>query len=155
MTAILVVEDEPDVAEALRSLLTTVPGWVVEVAGSVAAAREALRLRSWQILLSDERLPDGSGTDLLAEASVDYPATRRVLFTGYSNLEVAIGAVNRGHADYYVEKPWDPEALMALLGRLALGPPLARSQPSALGRIPPTPPSASWMRMAAVLGRLP
>jgi response regulator RpfG family c-di-GMP phosphodiesterase len=121
--AILVLEDEPAVREALvRDLEPLADVIRVEEAEDVTDAREVLdELRAdgdaLALVLADHRLPGETGVDLLVQLHDD-PATaptRKVLVTGQADLEDTVRAVNDASLDRYVAKPWDPDALLAVV----------------------------------------
>lgn len=60
------------------------------------------------LMLVDQRMPQMSGVELLAEAKGLYPEAKRVLLTAYADTEAAIKAINEVQLDYYLIKPWDP-----------------------------------------------
>lgn len=60
------------------------------------------------LMLVDQRMPNMSGTELLAESQVYYPESRKVLLTAYADTEAAITSINQLGLDYYLVKPWDP-----------------------------------------------
>ena len=60
------------------------------------------------LILSDQRMPEMLGVDLLEQAKEIFPAARRVLLTAYSDTEAAIKAINDVQLDYYLMKPWNP-----------------------------------------------
>lgn len=72
------------------------------------------------LFLVDQRMPEMSGTDFLAEAQVLYPDARKVLLTAYADTEAAIQSINSIGLDHYLMKPWDPpeENLYPLLDDL-------------------------------------
>jgi signal transduction histidine kinase len=78
-------------------------------------ALEVMHRREIAVLLADQRMPAMSGTELLEHARQAFPQTMRILVTAYSDLSAAIGAVNRGQIHHYISKPWDPEAVRAVL----------------------------------------
>lgn len=106
---VLVVEDEPEIAASLRSLLER-EGYTVEVAGSVAAARAALA-RPFDVMLLDWRLPDGEGIDLLKELrkTSDLPV---LMVTARVDVIDRVLGLEIG-ADDYVTKPVEPRELLA------------------------------------------
>ncbi len=112
---ILVVDDDAEVLRAVERDLRRKYGSRYRVI-PCASGREALAmadrvsLRGEQVALvvSDQRMPGMSGTDLLAEMSVRVAGVRRVLLTAYADTEAAIDAINRARVDYYILKPWDP-----------------------------------------------
>lgn len=67
------------------------------------------------VLITDQRMPAGSGVSLLREVRTDYPHIVRLLTTAYSDIDEAIAAINQGEIWRYVTKPWDIAALRATL----------------------------------------
>ncbi len=99
MTArVLVVDDHPLIVDGLRAALATDPALdVVGAAGSLASARAAIEALRPDVVLLDLRLPDGSGTELLAESQRDRDAPAFIvlstfLTTQYTNAAIALGA---------------------------------------------------------------
>jgi DNA-binding NtrC family response regulator len=111
MARILVVEDEVVIRSEMRRLLTK-HGHVVVEAGSV---REALELDpgSFDLVITDLRLPGGPGTDLLPHAE----GVPVLVMTSYASVRSAVDAMKAGAADY-VSKPFDPDELLLLVDRL-------------------------------------
>ena len=105
MAHILVVDDERSICELLEITFRK-EGHRVEVAKSGDTARRALQSNIFDIIISDIRMPDGSGVELLAYAKEISPATVFLLITGVPTVETAIAAVNAG-ADRYVIKDHD------------------------------------------------
>jgi thioredoxin reductase (NADPH) len=60
------------------------------------------------LFLVDQRMPQMSGTEFLAQAMVFYPQARKVLLTAYADTQAAIESINTIGLDYYLMKPWDP-----------------------------------------------
>lgn len=110
---ILLVDDSVVVQLTVSALLED-HGHDVVVAGSLSEAR-ALGDRAFDAALVDLHLPDGSGTQFLAELRVQRPQTVRVLLTGDAEAAVAEGAATA--ADLVLEKGGDPSAIGALLDR--------------------------------------
>lgn len=137
---ILIVEDEPDVARSLAELLLAVQDCHVEVAGDAVTGRRRAEAEAWDVVLADERLPGGSGTDLLAAVAQRRPATRRILMTAYPDPAVPARAINEAHVHGYLQKPWDPEALIPQLRTLLREVPRIGEAPGAVNRIPPMRP---------------
>ena len=65
-------------------------------------------------------MPGASGTDLLAKVASDkrFAKTRKVLLTGQATHADTINAINEGHLDNYIEKPWQPEKLLGIVKKL-------------------------------------
>jgi two-component system NtrC family sensor kinase len=74
---------------------------------SGAAALELLRNETAAVLITDQRMPEMSGHDLLVKAKQLYPDTIRVVITAYSDLDPILSAVNEGLVARYIIKPWD------------------------------------------------
>jgi signal transduction histidine kinase len=74
---------------------------------SGAAALELLRNETAAVLITDQRMPEMSGHDLLIKVKQLYPETIRVVITAYSDLDPILSAVNEGLVARYIIKPWD------------------------------------------------
>ena len=102
---ILVVDDEPDLL-TLYELTLLREGHRVETAGSLAQARESLQARQFDLLITDMRLPDGMGMELLNELTQQKRTERVVVITAYGSAENAVEALKHGAFDY-LTKPVD------------------------------------------------
>jgi thioredoxin reductase (NADPH) len=112
---LLTVDDDPEVSRALARDLRQQYGeeYRIRRAESGSAAIDVLKelkLRDERVglLLADQRMPEMTGVEFLAEAQQFYPKARRVLLTAYADTEAAIAAINRADVHYYLLKPWDP-----------------------------------------------
>ena len=92
--------------------------WPVLRARSGAEALDLLRQQGAEVavLLTDQRMPGMSGTELMETVRVESPDTVRMMITAYSDLQAAIEAINRGQAQRYLKKPWDTAELRLVLG---------------------------------------
>lgn len=79
----------------------------VRAVPSAAAALELLRNETAAVLITDQRMPEMSGHDLLVKVKQLYPETTRVVITAYSDLDPILAAVNEGLVARYIIKPWD------------------------------------------------
>ncbi|MDH4093635.1 MAG: sigma-54 dependent transcriptional regulator [Betaproteobacteria bacterium] len=110
---VLVVDDEPDIRELLELTLTKM-GLGVAAVGTLAEARERLRAGRFELCLTDMRLPDGEGLELvrhIAAQGTDLPVA---VITAYGSAENAVAALKAGAFDY-VSKPVGLEQLRALV----------------------------------------
>ncbi|AEB58068.1 putative two-component response regulator [Ectopseudomonas mendocina NK-01] len=82
-------------------------------------ALQRLREEHVDVLVSDQRMPQMSGAQLLAEAREIVPNTLRILLTGYSDLDAAVDAVNNGGIFRYLTKPWDQQEMAFTLRQAA------------------------------------
>jgi thioredoxin reductase (NADPH) len=112
---ILAVDDEPEVLRAVQRDLRSryASEYRILGAGGGAEAIEtvkelATRGTPLALILSDQRMPQVSGVDVLRESLTIFPAARKALLTAYADTEAAISAINDVGLDHYIMKPWDP-----------------------------------------------
>lgn len=111
---VLVLDDDPLVVE---SLMMALEGWDTLGATSAAQARRLLDAHDVAVLISDARMPEESGVDLLGWAAAKHPWTMRVLLTGYADFATVTRAVNEGKVWHFLRKPWDNLELRSLVRR--------------------------------------
>ncbi len=111
--AVLFVDDEERVLNALAFLFRD--SYEVETAPGGAQALERLRARRFHVLVSDQRMPEMLGVELLRQAKELAPGTVRLLLTGYSDLAAIVGSVNESEVFRFVSKPWQEEDLRATI----------------------------------------
>jgi two-component system, OmpR family, phosphate regulon response regulator PhoB len=129
-TSVLVVEDEPGIAELLRFTLSS-SGFSVQQAGDVRAARAALQTRLPNLVLLDWMLPDEPGVQWLRTLRAD-KRTRDlpvVMLTAKGQEQDKIAGLDTG-ADDYVTKPFSPNELLARIRAV-----LRRKQPEHGGEV--------------------
>ena len=103
--SILIVDDEDGILRSLHKFLTRL-GHRVETAGSVRGALELLAPGRFDLVLTDLRLPDASGLELLSEVQVRSPGTRTILMSANADIPSAALAIERG-VDQLLLKPFD------------------------------------------------
>jgi thioredoxin reductase (NADPH) len=115
---ILAVDDDPQVASAVERDLRKQyrKDYRILSATSGKQALEAVqqlkkRNNPVALFLVDQRMPEMTGTEFIAEAARLYPDTRKVLLTAYADTQAAITSINTLGLDYYLMKPWDPPEL--------------------------------------------
>ena len=111
--SILVVDDEADVVESIRELLRL--DYRVLVATRASEAISILQEGPVDVVMTDQRMPEMTGVELLHHVRETQPDTVRLLFTGYADVRAVIDAINRGNIYRYITKPWDPEDLQVVV----------------------------------------
>ncbi len=127
----LVVDDERDIRELLVLTLGRM-GLRVDTAATVTAARQQLAREKYDLCLTDMRLPDGSGIELVQEISTKYPATPVAMITAFGNVEAAVEALKAGAFDF-VSKPVDINVLRDLVRHALMLETQRREEPVAIG----------------------
>ncbi|MFN2325329.1 MAG: sigma-54-dependent transcriptional regulator [Gemmatimonadales bacterium] len=115
--SILIVDDETGILDTLRILLRK-EGFEVTTAQGGKAGLEQIRNGSHDIVLTDVRMPQVTGLDILEAAKEQDAMTPVILMTAQASLQTAIGAVNAG-AFYYIQKPFRKEVLARYLHNLS------------------------------------
>src|SRR5262249_3300349 len=110
----LFVDDEVNILKALRRLTRHEP-WTVLCASRGVEALEALDKSPAQVVVSDQRMPEMSGVDLVQAVRDRHPDVVRMMLTGYTEMNVAVDAINRGEIYRLITKPWNDEELKATI----------------------------------------
>ncbi len=76
---------------------------------------EILKTNKIDLILSDQRMPEMSGVDLLKYSLEKYPELNRILITGYSDIDAIENAINHAHVFQYVQKPWEESKLLKII----------------------------------------
>ncbi|BDU75428.1 response regulator [Mesoterricola sediminis] len=113
-TRILFVDDEPFVLNGLqRSLRGMRDTWEMAFASGGPQALEVLAERTFDVIVTDMRMPGMSGADLLQEVKARYPAVVRIVLSGHAERDLVTQCV--GVAHQFISKPCDPDELKALI----------------------------------------
>ncbi|MBB60297.1 sigma-54-dependent transcriptional regulator [Stutzerimonas balearica] len=134
----LIIDDEPDIRELLEITLGRMK-LDTRSARSVKEARECLSREHYDLCLTDMRLPDGSGLELVQHIQQQYPHLPVAMITAYGSLDTAISALKAGAFDF-VTKPVDLNRLRELVStalRLRPSTPEVPSDSRLLGNSPP------------------
>ncbi|MBK9167629.1 MAG: sigma-54-dependent Fis family transcriptional regulator [Bryobacterales bacterium] len=123
--AILIVDDDPGFRKLLETILKA-EDYSVEVAGSVAEALRAGERRNFNLVISDLKLPDGEGLDILRWWKGHMPATPVIMITAFGTVSSAVDAMKLGAADYLGKPLSSPEELRILVRRTLEGSRTAR-----------------------------
>lgn len=111
---ILCVDDEQSILNSLKRVLRKGP-YKIFTALSGPEGLKIIEAEAIDLVISDMRMGEMSGAQMLAEIAASHPSTIRILLTGYSDLESTIAAVNQGKIHHYLEKPWDNDMLLNTL----------------------------------------
>jgi DNA-binding NtrC family response regulator len=119
---ILVVDDEPDIRDALQQILEESLGVAVAVAATGLEARTRIeRGERYDIILTDERMPGLRGSELLAWLREHHPGSMRLLMSAFYEGYLGTDLARQAGAARFLRKPLDLKELLPLL-RTALGP---------------------------------
>jgi CheY-like chemotaxis protein len=112
---LLVVDDDPDTLTTYR-LILAMAGYQVATAETGKKGLELLQTEAFDLVLTDLRMPDLSGLELLAEAREIAPRVPVVIFTSWGSHAAEFAARHLGAADF-IEKPWDQKVVVELIGK--------------------------------------
>ena len=152
--SILVVDDEPDL-RTLYELTLLREGYQVESAEDLAEARSLLKRTSFDVVITDMRLPDGLGLELLREITEAQRRERCIVITAYGSAENAVEALKAGAFDY-LTKPVDLKQLRAAVTASLQSqrqPAPATAGPSAA--VTPAPPPGGVLALSRIVGDSP
>lgn len=110
---VLFVDDDARILNGLTALFRQ--EYNVQVAESGAAALEIMARGPIQVIVSDQRMPGLTGVEVLRKVRTEWPATVRMLLTGYTDLASLVGSINQGEIFRFVMKPWDNDELRKAL----------------------------------------
>lgn len=113
--SILLVDDE---VKTLKYFLRALGSrFQVYSASSASEALQIMEGREIGVIVTDQRMPESSGVELLSVVRDRYPQTARVLTTAYSDLDTLVGAINSGAVFSFVSKPWEMRELEDVLAK--------------------------------------
>lgn len=107
---VLAVDDEGEMIHMMRRCLQR--AYEVEFASDVETALKMLAASPFDIVIVDERMPGGRGTDILAQVAETSPDTVRIMVTGYADTDLMLEAINRAQVNRFLIKPFRAEELL-------------------------------------------
>jgi two-component system response regulator HydG len=113
MPNILLIEDDISFCKLLERFLVK-KAYDVTIAFSAAEARSCIQKQTFDLILTDLRLPDCDGIVLMTEIKETHPHIPVVLMTGYSDVNTAVKAIKNGAADY-ISKPFNPDEVLLVI----------------------------------------
>ncbi|MGE5471275.1 MAG: response regulator [Bacteroidota bacterium] len=125
MSRILLVDDEDSILKALKRLLRAVPctygirtfNLEVHTFNSPLAALESARHETYDLFLSDYRMPIMDGIEFLKATKAIQPDAARLILSGYADLNALLRAVNEVGIERFIAKPWNDYELMSAIGQ--------------------------------------
>ncbi|MDT0556424.1 sigma-54-dependent transcriptional regulator [Patiriisocius hiemis] len=113
---ILIIEDDIAFGNMLKTFLER-KGLFVSVSSTKTGAEKIINSTSPALIITDIKLPDGSGMDILKFVKDKYPSIAVVLMTGYAEVTMAVEAIKKGALDY-ISKPFRPEELLMVINQV-------------------------------------
>jgi response regulator RpfG family c-di-GMP phosphodiesterase len=114
---LICIDDESHNNEALERLFRK--KYKVLTTTNPAEGLELIKTHQPTLIISDQRMPQMTGVELLKKSIESSPDSIRILLTGYTDLESVISAINDGQIYRYVTKPWDPNDIQILIDKAA------------------------------------
>jgi len=111
---LLFVDDEQEILDILVDLFSD-EGYQLHIATHAGEALEIIKAHCIDFVLSDLKLPDASGIDLLQQVRKNSPSTIRVLTSGYLDLKFGSIVEDKQDGTFYLSKPWDIISLKQLV----------------------------------------
>lgn len=113
MPKILLIEDDVSFCKMLENFLVK-KSYSVTTAFTVEEAKTKIKSQNFDLIITDLRLPDYDGIQLMSEFKSEYPTIPVILMTGYSDVNTAVKAIKNGAADY-ISKPFNPEEVLLVI----------------------------------------
>jgi serine/threonine-protein kinase len=110
---LLIVDDESRILRSLRAVFRS--GYQVRTTTDCYEALQILKTEQVSAIISDQRMPEMRGVDLLNQARQISPNTMRLLMTGYSDISSILDAINQGEVYRYITKPWGQDEIQAVV----------------------------------------
>ena len=107
---LLLLDDEKNILRALTRVLRR-DGYRILSTTSVQEAFSLLAENDVQVIVSDQRMPEMSGTDFLSQVKAIHPDTVRIVLSGYTDLKSVTDAINEGAIYKFLTKPWDDKQI--------------------------------------------
>ena len=110
---ILYIDDEVENLKAFKASFRRL--FDVSICESPSEANEILKNDEFEIIISDQRMPEMNGTDFFALIKESHPDAMRILLTGYADLEAVVDAINQGQVYRYITKPWKETEIVDII----------------------------------------
>jgi two-component system, NtrC family, response regulator len=111
--SVLIIDDEPELRNLIKRLLE-LEGFTIQTAGTASEAIDCLQKNEIDIIVSDVRLPDKNGLELLPIIKKQFPATEVVILTAFGRIEDGVKAIKEGAFDYIVKGDEDNKLVLVV-----------------------------------------
>lgn len=115
MYRILVVDDEQNILNAMKRVVRKEADWEVEFFNDPLAALERSKETTFELIMSDYRMPVMDGVKFLNESKKTQPDAIRLILSGYTDLDALLGAINQAEIFRFMSKPWQDYDLRMVL----------------------------------------
>jgi len=113
---VLFVDDEENILNALKRVLRR-ESYQIITAPSGPEGLKVLEEHEVQVVVSDQRMPEMSGTEFLTHVMERHPDAVRIILSGYTDVDTITDAINQGHIYKFLLKPWNEDALKMEISR--------------------------------------
>ncbi len=110
---ILFIDDEERILRSMKALFKR--QYTVFTTTDPAEALDILKGQDIDVIVSDQRMPEVTGIELLKQVKQLSPRTMRILLTGYADMKATLDAINEGEVFRYLKKPWNNDDLKSIL----------------------------------------
>ena len=115
MYRIMLVDDEQNILNSLKRILTRKTDWEIETYADVNQALKRATVSNFDLFLSDYRMPAMDGVKFLSQVKQLQPEAMRLILSGYTDLEALLGAINEAEIYRFISKPWEEYDLISAI----------------------------------------
>ena len=108
----MIIDDEENILKSLQRVLRVHKDWEVEVFTRGEDAIKRAKTSSFDLFLSDFRMPEMNGVELLSTIRELQPDSMRFILSGYTDLDALLGAINKANIFRFISKPWNESELL-------------------------------------------
>ncbi|MGB5848034.1 MAG: sigma-54 dependent transcriptional regulator, partial [Ignavibacteriaceae bacterium] len=116
MKKVLVVDDEIEMLKSLEKILSHRDDFDIFFLDNSLAARELVKTKKFDLIITDLKMKEVSGTEILKQATLTYPETPVIMISGYGTIEASVEAMRKGAFDF-IEKPFTSKKLFDCIDR--------------------------------------
>lgn len=112
--SILFVDDDGGIINSIRRELRKSP-YTIRFAHSAQEGLQLLEQEPFQLVISDHKMPEMSGTAFIKKVKERYPRIVRALISGYADMSIIVEAINEGEVFRFIPKPWKKDMLLKII----------------------------------------